>query len=195
LARPGHFRPHLHPNLVEVWLRPNVYPFSFVALAHPRDESTGPGEPSNVLAFFAVGGKSGREGLTLQEAVQVLLTQVSFKDEDDKDYWVSDALLMDQGLDVFQFAGTRFQLPIEISYSEASKTWTRHLPGGAPQPLESGCAPLPEEPPDTLEAIGRDRLRSIFIVGEKATDPASVEPSPPRASRLGLVPRRPRRRS
>lgn len=160
LTRPGHFRAHPNPELLEVWLRPNVYPFSFVALLQPRDKDPVAGRPSNIFAFLAVGGTSGREGLTLQQAVDILLTQVTFENEifkpggkeNEKEkavFTVADALLIDQGLDVFQFADGKFRVPVD------------------------GADQLPKEGDNARAARGRDRIRAVFIAAERRQDGAA----------------------
>ncbi len=153
--RPGQFRlvPVSAPHQVDVWLIPNVYPYSFVGLAKPREEQLGEPAlvyPSEALVLFAAGGKPGRCGLTLREAVEVLRTQIQTiplrSGDQDVAYEVYDALLVDEGYDVFQFARDKdgkleFKVPV----------------GGSALPTED-----PE--PDT---IGRDRSKAVLIVAEK----------------------------
>jgi hypothetical protein len=151
--RPGQFRPHpTNPRLIEVWLMENVYPFTFIALGEQREQMTETRivTPSNVVMLFASGGLSGRQGLTLREAVGVLRSQVEFKKEGVV-YNVCNALLIDQGLDVFHFVDDEFKVPIE------------------------GPGPLPEEGKDTRGAIGRDRLRAIFLVAEEQKEQPCIE--------------------
>jgi len=123
----------------------NVYSFTFIGLGKPNQDGR-----SNRLILFASSGASGRQGLTLRQAIEKLRTQAGA--------W--DALLIDQGNDVFQFAEDKFTVPIE------SKTDPR-----------TGVTQL------------REQLRAIFIVAGKTQTGtvSSIESSETDVQRVSWV--------
>ncbi len=132
--RPGEFRFDPASNdLVDVWLIPNVYSYSFIGLGGP-DTRDGEGR-SDRLVVLAASGASGRQGLTLRTAIDKLRTQAG----------AYDALLIDEGLDVFQWVHGDWLVPV----------------------------PPPFTDPETGTTQSRDRLRTVFILATQegnATD-------------------------
>jgi hypothetical protein len=123
---PGEFRfDPANKCLIDVWLLPNPYPWTFVGLGEP--DNGDPYRRSNKLILMAVSGRSGQRGLDLRVAVEKLRTQAE----------AYNALLIDEGDDVFQYANGSFR--VQQYVDEKS---------GAPKE-------------------GRDRLRAAFILANR----------------------------
>lgn len=134
--QPGEFR--FEPGntkLVDVWLVSNPYPWTFVGLGKPDASGR-----SNKLIFMATSGSSGQKGLPLSVAIEKLRNQA-----DD----VHNALLIDEGVDVFQYL--KGSKPSEARFSVRGHTYN--------------------------DPRKRDRMRAIFILGRKSKDTSAAQPA------------------
>jgi hypothetical protein len=90
-VREGEFR--VRGAEIEVFLKPAYYPLTMIGLDRER----------RVLYLMAISGQSGRFSLTIQQAARLLLDR----------FGVHDAILIDEGNDVFQKVGD--QQPVQLT--------------------------------------------------------------------------------
>jgi hypothetical protein len=115
-ARPGEFcRPGREGTEFSIYLKPSYYPLTMIGLDAPRE----------TLYLMAISGQSGRFSLTVANAARL------FRDR----FGVSDALLMDEGVDVFQQVGGQQPVPMNRRQVRAALAVGRtmgasRVPGG-----------------------------------------------------------------
>ncbi|HEU4391160.1 MAG TPA: hypothetical protein VFV34_25400, partial [Blastocatellia bacterium] len=82
----GQYRLRGSDNSVDIFLQRNVYPFGVIGMPHPKKTSAGE------IICLSSGGLSGRVGNTLEGITRVMYDFLA----------CSDAMVLDEGLDVFQ---------------------------------------------------------------------------------------------